>query len=147
MCTLKNRLGEAVLTSTDILYFEQKYEKYRNFYLKTLSCLVVKFSIYWNRHVFVKKSCLPVVLQRSCFWHTLFYSEHLFLLLYHYKTQLRFVCFCTSWPNNCQGSIDNTNVLCSLVNAQNALAPLKAKKMIRITGLSFFAVTLGCLKF
>ena len=32
--------------------FEQKYEKYQNFYLKT-QFLVVKFSIYLNRRVFV----------------------------------------------------------------------------------------------
>ena len=35
--TRKNRLGEAVLTSTHNLCFEQKYEKYQNFYLKTFS--------------------------------------------------------------------------------------------------------------
>ena len=34
--------------STHNLFFEQKYEKYQNFYL-----LVVKFSVYLNRHVFV----------------------------------------------------------------------------------------------
>ena len=36
--------------STHNLCFEQKY---RNFYLKTFQFLVVKFSIYLNRHVFV----------------------------------------------------------------------------------------------
>ena len=35
------------------LCFEQKYEQYQNFYLKTFSFLVVKFSIYLNRRVFV----------------------------------------------------------------------------------------------
>ena len=35
------------------LCFEQKYEKYQNFYLKTFSVLKVKFSIYLNRRVFV----------------------------------------------------------------------------------------------
>ena len=39
--------------STHNLCFEQKYEKYHNFYLKTSSFLVVKFSIYLNRRVFV----------------------------------------------------------------------------------------------
>ena len=34
MGTRKNRLAEAVLTSTHNLCFEQKYEKYQNFYLK-----------------------------------------------------------------------------------------------------------------
>ena len=38
--------------STHNLCFEQKHEKYQKFYLKT-QFLVVKFSIYLNRHVFV----------------------------------------------------------------------------------------------
>ena len=47
--------AEAVLTSTHNLCFEQKYEKYQNFYLKTFSFLVVKFSIYLNRRVFIMR--------------------------------------------------------------------------------------------
>ena len=35
--TASPRLGEAVLTSTHNLCFEQKYEKYQQFYLKTFS--------------------------------------------------------------------------------------------------------------
>ena len=46
-----------VLTSTHNLCFEQKYEKYQNFYLKIFIFLVVKFSIYLNRHVFVMETC------------------------------------------------------------------------------------------
>ena len=46
-------LISAVLMSTHNLCFEQKYEKYQNFYLKILQFLVVKFSIYLNRCVFV----------------------------------------------------------------------------------------------
>ena len=38
--------------STHNLCFEQKYEKYQNFYLKT-QFLVAKFSIYLNRRVYV----------------------------------------------------------------------------------------------
>ena len=38
-----------------IFVFEQKYEKYQNFYLKIFIFLVVKFSIYLNRCVFVMK--------------------------------------------------------------------------------------------
>ena len=54
MGTRLNRLAEAVLTSTHNLCFEQKYEKYQNFYLKIFKFfLVVKFSIYLNRCVFV----------------------------------------------------------------------------------------------
>ena len=48
-------LAEAVLTSTHNLCFEQKYEKYPNFYLKIFIILVIKFTIYLNRCVFVMK--------------------------------------------------------------------------------------------
>ena len=44
---------EAVLTSTHNLYFEQKHEKYQNFLSENFHFLVVKFSIYLNRHAFV----------------------------------------------------------------------------------------------
>ena len=54
MGTRSNRLGEAVLTSTHNLCFEQKYEKYQNFLSENFPFfLVVKFSIYLNRRVFV----------------------------------------------------------------------------------------------
>ena len=39
--------------STHNLCFEQKYEKYHNFYLEIFPFLVVKFLIYLNRRVFV----------------------------------------------------------------------------------------------
>ena len=38
--------------STHNLCFEQKYEKYQNF-LSEIHFLVVKFSVYLNRHVFI----------------------------------------------------------------------------------------------
>ena len=42
--------------SSHNLCFEQKYEKYQNFfYLKVFLFLTVKFSIYLNRGVFIKK--------------------------------------------------------------------------------------------
>ena len=63
MDTRYNRLNEVVLTSTQNLCFEQKYEKYQNFYQKTSSYLFFfvggggggggGFSIYLNRRVFV----------------------------------------------------------------------------------------------
>ena len=53
MGTRKNRLAEAVLTSTHNLCFEQKYEKYQSFLSEKFQYLEVKFSIYLNRHVFV----------------------------------------------------------------------------------------------
>ena len=43
----------AILTSTHSLCFEQKYEKYQNFLSENFHFLVVKFSEYLNRHVFV----------------------------------------------------------------------------------------------
>ena len=49
-------VGEAVLMSTHNLCFERKFEKYQKFYLflsEYFQFLVVKFSIYLNRHVFV----------------------------------------------------------------------------------------------
>ena len=39
--------------STHNLCFEQKYEKYHNFCLEIFPFLVIQFSIYLNRHVFV----------------------------------------------------------------------------------------------
>ena len=48
-------MGEAVLTSTHNLCFEQKYEKITEFSSENFQFLVVKFSIYLNRCVFVMK--------------------------------------------------------------------------------------------
>ena len=53
MGTRQNRLDEAVLTSTDNLYFEQKYKNYQRFLSDFFQFLEVKFSIYLNRRVFV----------------------------------------------------------------------------------------------
>ena len=39
--------------STHNLRFEQKYEKYQNFLSGSFHFLVVKFSVYLNRHVFI----------------------------------------------------------------------------------------------
>ena len=39
--------------STHNLCFEQKYEKYQNFLSENFPFLVVKFSIYLNRGVFI----------------------------------------------------------------------------------------------
>ena len=43
----------AVLTSTYNQCFQQEYEKYQNFLSENFPFLVVKFSIYLNRRVFV----------------------------------------------------------------------------------------------
>ena len=43
---------EEVLTSTHYICFEQKYE-YQNFLSENFHHLVVKFSVYLNRHVLV----------------------------------------------------------------------------------------------
>ena len=53
MGTRSKRLGEAVQTSTHNLCFEQKYEKYQYFLSENFQFLVVKFSIYLDRRVFV----------------------------------------------------------------------------------------------
>ena len=56
MGTRKNRLADrVVLTSSHNLCFEQEYEKYQNFLSEIFLFffLVVKFSIYLNRRVFV----------------------------------------------------------------------------------------------
>ena len=53
MGTRKNRLAEAVLTSTNNLCFEQKYEKYQSFLSEIFQFLEVNFSIYLNRRVFL----------------------------------------------------------------------------------------------
>ena len=42
-----------VLVRTHNLCFEQEYEKYQSFYSENFQFLVVKFSVYLNRHVFV----------------------------------------------------------------------------------------------
>ena len=62
MGTRENRLIEAVLTSTHNLCFEQKYEKYQNFLSENFFFLVVKFSVYLNRRVFVMKMHLMKIL-------------------------------------------------------------------------------------
>ena len=57
------------------LCLKQKYEKYQNFLSENVHFLVVKFSVYLNRHVFVKKGSwlvwvfmvrLTEILKRSC---------------------------------------------------------------------------------
>ena len=47
---------EAVLTSTHNLCFQQKYDKYRIFLSENFHFLVVKFSIYLNRRVFIMET-------------------------------------------------------------------------------------------
>ena len=50
-----NCLIEAVLMSTYNLCFEQKYEKYQNFLSENFYFLVVNFSVYLNRHIFIMR--------------------------------------------------------------------------------------------
>ena len=52
MGTRYSRLDEALLTSTHNLCFEQKFEKYPNFYLKIFHFLVVKLLVYFNKACF-----------------------------------------------------------------------------------------------
>ena len=53
MGTRYKRLGEAVLTNIHNLCFEQNCEEYQNFLSENFLFLVVDFSVYLNRHVFV----------------------------------------------------------------------------------------------
>ena len=53
MGTRYNRLDKAVLTSTHNLCFEQKYEKISEFLSENFQFLVVKYSIYLNRRIFI----------------------------------------------------------------------------------------------
>ena len=72
MDTRKNRLVEAVLTGSHNRCFEQKYEKYQIFFSSEIfHFLVVKFSVYLNRHVFVMYVSLTIgsvmyMLSMSC---------------------------------------------------------------------------------
>ena len=51
--------------STHYLCFEQKYEIYQNFFfIRKFSFLVVKFSVYLNRLVFVMSRQLLALLRR-----------------------------------------------------------------------------------
>ena len=47
--------------STHNLCFEKKYEKDQNFLCEKLPFLVVKFSVYLNRHVFVMNDIFPIL--------------------------------------------------------------------------------------
>ena len=49
------------------LCFEQKYEKYQNFLSENFHFLVVKFSVYLNRHVFVMNTYALYMLQQYDF--------------------------------------------------------------------------------
>ena len=77
----KHRLWVLVRTAspcTHILYFEQKYENYHNFSSsESFHFLVVKFSIYLNRRVFVmsKKGSIPESIVCLCFF---FAPKHFF---------------------------------------------------------------------
>ena len=60
--------------STHNLCFEKKYEKYQNFLSENFHFLVVKLSVYLNRHVFVMNSeCCDFMCEQSiynqCFSH------------------------------------------------------------------------------
>ena len=57
-----------VLTRTQNLCFEQKYEKYRSFSSEIFQILEVKFSIYLNRLVFVM---YPQYIDNASFFSTI----------------------------------------------------------------------------
>ena len=62
--------------STHNLYFEQKHEKYQNFLFENFHFLVVKLSVYLNRHVFVMYGknlnfFTKITLHSNCIWSIL----------------------------------------------------------------------------
>ena len=69
--------------STHNLCFEQKYENYQNFLSENFPFLVVKFSIYLNRHVVL----MPILPLLHCsFYHFLTsLRKLLFILLFYSK--------------------------------------------------------------
>ena len=60
MC-FRNEAAEAVLTSTHNLCFEQKCKKYQSFLPEKFLFLVVKFSIFLNRRVFVMRMQMGII--------------------------------------------------------------------------------------
>ena len=79
--------------STHNLCFEQKYEEYQNFLSENFHFLLVKCSVYLNRHVFVMKQpytvfheldthvdLLPYIYMVNNFCNFLFASMHTDLL-------------------------------------------------------------------
>ena len=63
--------------STHNLCFEQKYEKYQIFYLKIFIFLVVKFSVYLNRRVFVMYCLIfPIMSLKMSQNYSFHYSFH-----------------------------------------------------------------------
>ena len=57
---------EAVLTSTHNICVEQKYKKYQNFLSESFPFLVIKFSVYLKRHVFVMRQLIMNRVIRIC---------------------------------------------------------------------------------
>ena len=49
--------------STHNLCFEQKYEKYQNFVSENFQFLVVNFSVYLNRHVFIMMQTMMALIR------------------------------------------------------------------------------------
>ena len=71
MSIRQNCLVEAVLTSTHNLCLEEKYENYQNYSSESFNFLLVKFSVYLNRRVFVMDTpiynFLPIIiLDQGC---------------------------------------------------------------------------------
>ena len=74
----KHRLWVLVRTASPIC-FEQKYEKYQNFLSENFPFLVVKFSIYLKRQVFL------IGLIQKKVWRVFFWQCKLYHLFGHYQ--------------------------------------------------------------
>ena len=103
MGTRLNHLAEAVLTSTNNLRFEQKYEKYQSILSENFPFLEVKFSVYLDRRVFVMRcrvmavSTLLAIYLRQIFNYVLLYF---FLILI-----LTSLCFIFKYKEYCYGDM------------------------------------------
>ena len=69
-----NHPVNAVLTSTHNLCFDQKYENHQILFSEKFHFLLVKFSVYLNRHVFVMihRAALSDEFSKLCSFYLLF---------------------------------------------------------------------------
>ena len=106
MGTRWNSLIKAVLTGTHNLCFEQKYKKYQNFLSENFHFLVVKFSLYLSRHVFVMEEFSHQDKGDWIYWVGFLY------ILAKEATIWLLVCFPTSRaPSEKESTLKGQNVL------------------------------------
>ena len=77
-----------VLTSTHNLCFEQKYKKYQDFLSENFHFLVVKFSVYLNRRVFVMGVITNNLVRNRKIVIARFHDECIYAVRMHEMTNL-----------------------------------------------------------